>query len=117
MEIKKPMTENQKFYGNKLYKFLVNNNTVTKEEMLDHLGWEHTMTNDRKVRELLSLIGKKVPLVSVSSSKGYFIAKTEKDLIMVEHSLLEWQSRKDEADARMKPLLDFRDEKKFNIKK
>lgn len=113
VKCEKPMTENQKYYGNLLYKYLMTHGVVTKEEMFAYLGWNSK--KDRQLRDLLSMIGKKVPLVSVSSSKGYFIAKTVDDLAMVENALWEWQSRKDEADERMKPLLEFRDKVKFGI--
>lgn len=113
MKIEKPMTENQKFYGNKLYKFLMQNDVVTKEEMLVHLGWDKK--KDRQLRELLSLIGQKVPLISVSSDMGYKIAKTKEDLELVEHTLAETSSRIEVMESRMKPLYEFRDKYKFNI--
>lgn len=78
MKIEKPMTENQKLYGNKLYKFLMQNDVVTKEEMFEHLGWDKK--KDRQLKELLSLIGQKVPLISLSSDMGYMIVKTKDDL-------------------------------------
>ena len=68
MKIEKPMTENQKYYGNMLYKVLMVNDIVTKEEMLAHLGWDKN--KDRQLRDLLSMIGKKKPLISTSDSKG-----------------------------------------------
>lgn len=86
MKIEKPMTENQKFYGNKLYKFLMQNDVVTKEEMFEYLGWDSK--KDRQLRELLSLIGQKVPLIATSDQKGYKIAKTKSDLESVCH---QWQ--------------------------
>lgn len=49
------MTENQKYYGNKLYTLLMKNDVVTKEEMLAYLGWG--INKDRQLRDLLSLIG------------------------------------------------------------
>ena len=55
MKIEKPMTENQKLYGNMLYKFLMTNDIVTKEEMLAYLGWDKN--KDRQLRDLLSMIG------------------------------------------------------------
>lgn len=112
MKIEKPMTENQKFYGNKLYKFLVHNDVVTKDEMLTHLGWDKS--KDRQLRELLSLIGQKVPLISMSSDRGYKIAKTKADLELVEHSWAELSSRVEVLNSRITPLVKFRDKYKFN---
>ena len=115
MKIEKPMTENQKFYGNKLYKFLLHNGTTTKDEMLNHLGWSRL--KDRQLRDLLSLIGQKVPLISVSSDEGYKIAKDENDLREVEHTWAELSSRVEVLNKRIAPLIAFRDKIKFNINK
>lgn len=105
MKIEKPMTENQKFYGNKLYNFLRTSETVTKEEMLLHLGWDKT--KDRQLRDLLSMIGKKKPLIATSDQKGYKIAKTQKDLKAVEHQWRELDSRIEQLNERRKPLIEF----------
>ena len=105
MNIEKPMTENQKLYGNMLYKFLMANDTVTKEQMLEHLGWDSK--KDRQLRDLLSMIGKKRPLISTSDSKGYKIAKTLKDLEEVKHQWKELDSRIEQLKERRKPLIDF----------
>ena len=105
MKIEKPMTDNQKFYGNMLYKFLMANDTVTKEQMLEHLGWDSK--KDRQLRDLLSLIGKKRPLISTSDSKGYKIAKTPKDLEEVKHQWKELDSRIEQLKERRKPLIEF----------
>lgn len=68
-KIEKPMTENQKYYGNKLYKFLKEKGDfATKDEMFDYLGWDKS--KDRQLRDLLSLLGQKVPLISMSSDRG-----------------------------------------------
>ena len=105
MNIEKPMTENQKYYGNMLYKFLMANDTVTKEQMLEHLGWDSK--KDRQLRDLLSMIGKKRPLISTSDSKGYKIAKTKADLEEVKHQWKELDSRIEQLKERRKPLIDF----------
>ena len=67
MSFEKPMTENQKINGNKLYKFMKNNDVVTKEQMLDCLGWDKS--KDRQLRDLISCIAKRVPVISTSDSK------------------------------------------------
>ena len=114
MKNEKPMTENQKYYGNMLFRFLLSKEYATKEEMLEHLGWDKK--KDRQLRDLLSAIGKKVPLIATSDSKGYKIAKTPKDLEEVEHTLAEMSSRVEEIQKRMQPLYEFRDLHKFGIK-
>ena len=93
MSFEKPMTENQKMNGNKLYRFMKNNDVVTKEQMLDCLGWDKT--KDRQLRDLISCIAKKVPVISTSDSKGYKIAQTKKDMKDVIHQWKELDCRKD----------------------
>jgi hypothetical protein len=56
------------------------NDVVTKEQMLEHLGWDKS--KDRQLRDLLSMLARKKPLVSTSDQKGYKIPKTEKTLKM-----------------------------------
>ena len=110
MNIEKPMTENQKYYGNMLYKFLMHNDIVTKEQMLEHLGWDSK--KDRQLRDLLSMIGKKRPLISTSDSKGYKIAKTKADLDEVCHQWKEFDKRISELELRKQPLIKFYDKYK-----
>ena len=83
MAFEKPMSENQKENGNKLYRFMKYNDFVTKEQMLAHLGWDKT--KDRQLRNLISEIAKKVPVVSTSDSRGYKLIQSAEDLELVEH--------------------------------
>ena len=114
MEIKKPMTENEKKNGNLLYRYLMQNDVVSKEQMLAVLGWDSK--KDRQLRDLLSMIGKKVPLIATSDSKGYKIAKTKADLREVEHTWAEMSSRIENLQERIAPLIKFRDAYKYGIK-
>lgn len=113
MEVKceKPMTENEKINGNKLYRFLMVNNVVTKEQMLEHLGWDKK--KDRQLRDLLSMIGKKVPLIATSDQRGYKIAKTKADLREVEHTWAEMSSRIENLQERIAPLIKFYEKYKY----
>ena len=111
MKIEKPMTENQKKNGNALYQLLMAYDVVTKEEMLAELGWDSR--KDRQLRDLLSLIGQKVPLIATSDQKGYKIAKTEKDLEEVEHQWKELDSRIGKLEDRKKPLIEFYEKHKY----
>jgi hypothetical protein len=108
MSFEKPMTENQKINGNKLYKFMKNNDIVTKEQMLDCLGWDKT--KDRQLRDLISCIAKRVPVISTSDSKGYKIAQTKQDLKDVVHQWKELDSRIEELQKRREPLIKFYEE-------
>lgn len=105
MGFEKPMTENQKFYGNMLYKYMMANDVLTKEQMLEHLGWDKT--KDRQLRELISLIAKKVPVISTSDSKGYKIAKKKEDIYEVSHQWREIDKRIAELELRKQPLIKF----------
>lgn len=104
----KPMTENQKKYGNMLYKFMKNNGCVTKTQMLAALGWDNS--KDRQLRDLISQIAKKVPVVSTSDSRGYYIPKDEKDIELVKHQKNELVSRINELQQRVTPLNKFIEE-------
>lgn len=111
MEIKKPMTENEKKNGNLLYRYLMQNDIVSKEQMLNVLGWDSK--KDRQLRDLLSMIGKKVPLIATSDQRGYKIAKTKADLEEVEHTWKELDSRINNLDERRKPLIKFYEQYKY----
>ena len=111
MAFEKPMSENQKENGNKLFRFMKYNDFVTKEQMLNCLGWDKT--KDRQLRDLISCIAKKVPVISTSDSRGYKIAKTKDDLELVEHTWAEISSRIEELKKRIIPLMEFREKFKF----
>lgn len=105
------MTENERMFGNKLYRYLMKlDYPATKEMMLFYLGW--TKRKERQLRKLLSQIAQKLPVVSTSDSKGYFIAKSKDDLEAVEHQWAELSSRIEELEKRIKPLLEFREKYK-----
>lgn len=105
MKIEKPMTENQKKNGNILYRLLMTCDVCTKDELLAKLGWD--CRKDRQLRDLLSMIGKKKPLIATSDQKGYKIAKTKEDLEEVIHQWKELDSRIEQLNERRKPLIDF----------
>lgn len=107
-KIEKPMTENQKINGNKLYKFMMaHDGFVTKLQMFVALGWD--TSKDRQLRDLISMIAKKVPVISTSDNRGYKIAKSKADLELVTHSWAEIDSRIEELSKRREPLIKFYD--------
>lgn len=102
------MTENEKRDANSLYKYLMKLDCpATKEMMLSYLGW--TKQKERQLRMLLSEIAKKMPIISTSDTRGYYIAKNKNDLDAVEHQWAEISSRIEELEKRIKPLLEFRE--------
>ena len=105
MKCEKPMTENQRQNANELYRFLMVSDVVTKEELCAELGW--TQIKDRQLRELLSMIAKKKPLIATSNQRGYKIAKTKDDLEEVIHEWKELDSRIKKLEERKKPLIEF----------
>lgn len=113
-EIKKPeLSELEKKRGNELYKYMYLRGTCTKEELCEVLGWTYNTSNDRRIRELISLIGKKVPVISTSDSKGYRIAKSKEDLEAVVHQWREIDKRQTELEERKKPLMKFYEKFKY----
>ena len=108
MEIKKPMTEKERENGNMLYRYLMQNDVVSKEQMLAFLGWDSK--KDRQLRDLLSMIAKKKPLIATSDQKGYKIAKTKEDLQEVCHQWKELDSRISSLRERVTPLIKFYEE-------
>ena len=111
IKCEKPMTENEKANGNKLYKYMMTHDVLTKEQMLAYLGWDSK--KDRQLRNLISFIAKKVPVISTSDSRGYKIAKTKEDLEEVEHTWAEMSSRIEELQARVAPLIKFYEKFKY----
>lgn len=109
MEIKKPeMSEKEKELGNKVYHILMSHEKpITKEFICSSLGWEYNSSTERKVRMLLSYIGKVKPLISTSDQKGYYIARKVEDLETVKHQWLEHNKRVQEINERIAPLQKF----------
>lgn len=104
MKIEKPITENAKEKANALFGFLkAQDDYVTKEEIGDFLG----IKNERSVREIISLLATKKPILSKSNSKGYKLAKSAKDLQECKNVWCEIDSRIEELKKRREPLIKF----------
>lgn len=116
MEIQKPNVEEEK--ATAVYNYLANktenNGICTKREICQRVfGWTYNKSNDRKVRELISIVANKYPIISLSSSKGYKLAKTKDDLILVVRQWKENDSRIKAISDRKNPLIKFYD--KFHL--
>jgi hypothetical protein len=110
MKCEKPLTDNMKEKANKLYMYLKNiGGYATKEEIGEYLG----VKNERSVRDIISLLATKKPIISNSCGKGYKLAQSEEDLEEVEHTWAELSSRMEELEKRMFPLIVFREKYKF----
>ena len=92
--------------ANDLYKYLfAQESYVTKEQIGVVLG----IKNERSVRDVISLLATKKPIISKSNSTGYKLAKTVADLEEVENCWRELSSRIIELETRIIPLLEFRE--------
>jgi biotin operon repressor len=78
---------------------------VSKEQIGEFLG----LSNERSVRDVISLLATKKPIISHSGSKGYKLAQTEKDMEEVERTWAELSSRMQEIEKRTAPLIAFRE--------
>ena len=110
MKCEKPITENIKQKANALFDYLIaQSDYVTKEQIGEHLG----IKNERQVRDVISLLATKKPIISHSGAKGYKLAKTPSDLQEVERCWAELSSRVEELRKRIEPLIKFRDKVKW----
>lgn len=105
--IEKPNLDKIKERANIIYVYLKDGKTRTKSELCGALGWEYNSSNDRRVREIISILAKKIPIISTSDSRGYRIAKSILDLDDVEHQWRELDSRISELEERKSPLIKF----------
>lgn len=100
----KPTLKKIEEKANKLFLYLkAQDDYVSKAQIGAVLGIE----NERSVRDVISLLATKVPIISHSKTKGYKIAKSEKDL---DEAYLTWReltSRANEINNRILPLLKF----------
>lgn len=97
---------------NKIYKYLYEKHDYcTKEELMYLVG----ISSERTIRDLISKISMKAPIISTSDRKGYKLARKVGDLEEVEHAWKEIDSRIEELEKKRKPLIKFR-EKALEIK-
>lgn len=105
MKCEKPQyTEEMRAKLNKMYK-LLRERFYSKQELMDifELG-------ERQIRMIITEISHRFPVISTSGTNaGYKIAKTEKDLALVENAWAELSSRCEELEKRIAPLIAFRE--------
>ena len=102
----KPITDNIKEKANSLYLYLKKQTDyVSKEQIGEFLG----LSNERSVRDVISLLATKKPIISHSGTKGYKLAQTEEDMPEVERTWAELSSRMEEIEKRTAPLIAFRE--------
>lgn len=109
----KPITDNQRETGNKIYLFLKSaHRNVTKEEICAYLGWDYTSSTDRKVRDTINLIKKRKPIVATPDQKGYFLCLSKDDIERCEHQWRYIDSIIQDLEQTKRPLISFL--RKFN---
>lgn len=96
------LSETKKQQLNAVYRFIANKGVVKKSDIQKAFN-----LNERVVRDNIANIGKRVPIISLSSSKGYLVAKSEYDLPKVFQARKELASRRFEIIQREKPQIDF----------
>lgn len=110
MKPQKPITDKMKERANAMYLLLKQGGFWTKEQLGERLG----IKNERTVRDVISALSKRVPIISTSDNKGYALAMSEKDLEYVIHTWKEHDSRQQELEERKKPLIKFYEKYKNN---
>ncbi|HKL93805.1 MAG TPA: hypothetical protein VJZ69_00805 [Clostridia bacterium] len=107
MEIKKPeMGEKTRGRLNELYIMLQERN-YKKAEIMAYFG-----VGERTAREMISIVSKRAPVIAVSNTRGYRIAKSAEDIDAVMHSWKEIDSRQKELEERKIPLIKFYEKQK-----
>jgi hypothetical protein len=108
----KPVTDNMKQKVNRLYLYLKEiGRYATKEEIGEFLG----VKSEREVRDIISVLATRKPIISKSNSCGYRLAMTIDDLEEVENVWCEIDSRIEQLEERKKPLIAFREKMKYGI--
>lgn len=86
---------------NELYK-LLRERSWTKQELMRYFG-----TGERQVREMVSEIAKRRPVISVSNGSGYKVAVTPEEVSLATHAWREIDSRIRQLEERRQPLIEF----------
>ena len=96
------LTELQRYRLNTIYCSL-NNGIATKEQLMKLIG----VKDERVVRDCISIIKKRFPVISLSGEKGYRIAKTKEDLEDAKHMIASETSRANEVIDNLVELKKF----------
>ena len=103
MKPSKPITDNMKDKANALYNIMKDGKWHTKDELGLRLG----IKNERSVRDVISTLSKRRPIISTSDGKGYKMALYVKDMEEVKHARAELDSRIAELTERRQCLDEF----------
>ena len=79
MIAKPELSEETKRRANEVYRYLrTEARPVTKEELCSFLGWEYNSSSERRVRDLISIIAKRKPIIATSDQRGYKVPTVAK---------------------------------------
>lgn len=107
-EFKKPeLTPSERNRANGLWTlFSSRRGNFKKDEMCSYFGWTYPK-HDRQIRDVISIVAKKFPIIGLSGDEGYRMARFYSDEDDVRHQLADLQSRINELETRKKPLENF----------
>ena len=108
MKPSKPITPKMAEKANALYVIMMDGKWHTKEELGTLLG----IKNERSVRDVISTLSKRKPIISTSDGKGYKLAIYVKDMEEVRHARAEIDSRIAELTERRQCLDEFYEQAK-----
>ena len=111
--IGKPITNNMKEKCNALWAEMRDGKTITLEQVCKVCG----VKSERQARDIMSVLATKKPIISTSDSKGYRMAVKRTDLEEVEHQWRELDSRIQQLQKRVTPLIDFYEKAKSGEQK
>lgn len=102
-------SDKKKELATKLWEYLKVRQYCTRRELCEKaLEWEYNDSNDRKMRDILSILASVKPIISTSDKNtGYKLALEKRDLEAVKHAWLEIDSRIAELEKRKAPLIKF----------
>ena len=103
MKPSKPITDKMREKANALFVIMKDGKWHTKEELGAKLG----IKNERSVRDVISTLSKRRPIISTSDGKGYKLALYVSDMEDVRHTWMELDSRIEELEARRQSLIEF----------
>lgn len=101
MKYQKPKLTKKQELANMVYVALVNAcEPLSKAEICREIGLTYDANNERRVRDIISILAKRKPVIATSDSRGYSLAKSEEDVERAIHLWKELDSRQKELEER-----------------
>lgn len=104
---KPELNDNDRRRLNAVYAVLKNRKgNATKKELCYAVSWSYP-GHERQIRDVISIVAKRFPIISLAGDEGYRLAKYESDLDDAIHQINDLDSRIAELKARKTPLENF----------